>query len=64
MDHRQETLLNLRKTATGLLIPTRMNEEPRFRCNIPGCDWRGYTHTEQVIQSRSTSARTRPTSWR
>jgi hypothetical protein len=39
----------MRRTASGLLIPVRMNEEARFTCNIPGCDWRGYTHTEQVI---------------
>jgi hypothetical protein len=35
MDDR-EALVRL--TRTGLLIPHRMNDEPRYRCNVPGCD--------------------------
>lgn len=38
----------LRKTASGLLIPVRMNEQPTHRCNFPGCDWVGYNDREQV----------------
>lgn len=38
-------------TASGLLIPTRMNEEARYVCNIPGCDWRGYNQREQVAHA-------------
>lgn len=40
--------MNLRKTASGLLIPIRMNEEPRYTCNLPNCEWRGYNPREQV----------------
>lgn len=38
----------MKLTASGLLIPTRLNDEPKYRCNIPGCDWLGYTQQEQV----------------
>lgn len=41
-------MARLTKTASGLVIPTRMNEEPRYRCNFPGCDWKGYDPLEQV----------------
>lgn len=37
----------MRRTATGLLIPIRMNEEARFDCSF--CDWRGYSEREQVL---------------
>lgn len=38
----------LRKTASGLLIPVRMNDQPTHRCNFPDCDWVGYSDREQV----------------
>ena len=28
----------MKLTASGLLIPTRMNEAPKYQCNVPGCD--------------------------
>lgn len=28
----------MRLTRSGLMIPTRMNEQPKYRCNIPDCD--------------------------
>ena len=37
-----------RTTPTGLLIPSRMNEEPTHRCNYPDCGWVGYSDREQV----------------
>ena len=40
--------MDLVKRASGLLIPSRLNEEPRFVCNIPGCDWKGYSERERV----------------
>lgn len=40
--------MNLRRRASGLLIPTHMNEEPRFKCNLPNCDWVGWNPREQV----------------
>lgn len=50
MDDRQETLLKV--TASGLLIPGHMNDEPRYHCNIPGCDWVGYNAREQVAHAQ------------
>ena len=41
--------MKMRPTASGLLIPVRMNERPTHRCNYPGCDWVGYSSTEQVL---------------
>lgn len=38
----------MKLTASGLMIPGRMNEEPKHKCNFPGCDWLGYTQQEQV----------------
>lgn len=38
----------MRQTSSGLLIPVRMNEAPRYKCNFPGCDWVGWNPREQV----------------
>lgn len=37
-----------RSTATGLLIPSHMNDAPTHRCNYPDCDWVGWNDREQV----------------
>jgi hypothetical protein len=43
----------LKLTASGLIIPTRMNEEPKYVCNIPGCGQRFYDGEEQARVSHA-----------
>jgi hypothetical protein len=38
----------MKVTGSGLLIPSHLNDEPRYVCNFPGCGWKGYTQREQV----------------
>jgi hypothetical protein len=44
--------LRYRHTSSGLLVPIRPNERPRYRCNFPGCDWHGFNQPEQVAHAR------------
>lgn len=38
----------MRTTPSGLIIPGHLNDEPRYVCNVPSCDWHGYSQQEQV----------------
>lgn len=42
----------MRRTASGLIIPGRMTEQPTSKCNVPGCGHLSYNDREQVDHAK------------